>query len=55
MPFSEYDDVHLSDSGAGFPDCQEREGLPDGVNIPRVAKPLLEEFDLAGRLLLFCG
>jgi hypothetical protein len=34
---------------------QERKGLPDGVNIPRMAKPLLEEFDVAGRLLRFVG
>jgi hypothetical protein len=28
------------------PGCaHERDGLPDGVNIPRTVKPLLEEFD----------
>jgi hypothetical protein len=25
------------------------------VNVTRMVKPLLEEFDFAGRLLLFCG
>jgi hypothetical protein len=46
----------LSDSGAGLPGCaHQREGLPDAVNIPRMVKPVLEEFDPAGRLLLFCG
>jgi hypothetical protein len=55
MPFGEYDDVICQTPAPGSRIAQEREGLPDGVNIPRMAKPLLEEFDLAGRLLLFCG
>jgi len=46
----------LSDSGAGLPGCaHEREGLPDGVDIPRMVERLLKEFDPAGMLLLFCG
>ena len=38
---------------AGSPVSPEREGLFDAVTIPRMIKVLSEEFDPAGRLLLF--
>jgi hypothetical protein len=34
-------------------EAQDREGLSDGVSIPRMIKPLLEGFDPARSLLLF--